>query len=488
MSDDTQMLAGTDPFGAPAPRAVRGKGKGSEYIDPAGIRRDRWDRPLLPHPHTGVVQPWTSVTTLAGTLADRYALGQWQQRTVALGMGLRHDLAAMAASLVTADPDSAKTQLQSIATDAMEAAGASVGRNMGNALHDLTDEFDRTADHGRRVDMVRRLAPSVANDLKAYAQTMEALGLQVRPDHIERMTVCLATQSAGTFDRLVLCPDGMYRIADLKTGQHADTYGYYELAQQLAQYANGEAVWRVTNQATGEGVWEDLQPAESMTIDRTMGLLIWLPAGGIDGVAHCEVRPVDLVNGLAAAQRSVFVRAERKASKAWVAAPLVPTGQPAPEPTIPGRLYADGMPEGYGQPPGNGEPLTTPPATGTAALASVREEYVELGYCGCVNCLAPDEDPAPWCDCRWDFDGLTDHDGPCKRKAHPVAECPVLAQRGRPSAQAATEALDSLLLQRIAGADLTALGGLAANPPPGWTDAHTAAAADRWTVLSAQVR
>lgn len=36
----------------------------------------------------------------------------------------------------------------------------------------------------------------------------------------------------------------------------------------------------------------------------------------------------------------------------------------------------------------------------------------------CVHMLEPDEDPAPWCDCRDDDDMARGHAGPCKRQAH----------------------------------------------------------------------
>jgi hypothetical protein len=36
----------------------------------------------------------------------------------------------------------------------------------------------------------------------------------------------------------------------------------------------------------------------------------------------------------------------------------------------------------------------------------------------CEHMLTPDEDPAPWCDCRSDDDMARGHAGPCKRQAH----------------------------------------------------------------------
>jgi hypothetical protein len=54
---------------------------------------------------------WTRVTTIANTLADRYALEQWAQRQIVYGLGVREDLYALAAS---STPDD-KAQLSQIA-------------------------------------------------------------------------------------------------------------------------------------------------------------------------------------------------------------------------------------------------------------------------------------------------------------------------------------------------------------------------------------
>lgn len=310
-----------DVFGAPAPRAVRGRGKGREYIDPAGIRRDRWDRPLLPDPDTGEVVPWTSVTTLAGTLSDRYALGQWQMRQVVIGMGMRHDLAALASSVNADDPDGARAELNGIADDAMEAAGSSKGRNLGSAMHDLVKAFNR-ADMAGRTDIVRRANPILAPGLKAYARALEEYGLRPLPDMVERMCVCNELRTAGTFDAAYECADGYVRIGDLKTGQKANLYGQYELAQQLALYANADYIWRVTDASTGAGVYEKVP----YQIDDLVGLQVWVPAGQ----GKCEIFLVDLSNGYHEALTAKNVRERRKAASRWVVPmPTLAQRQPA---------------------------------------------------------------------------------------------------------------------------------------------------------------
>jgi hypothetical protein len=40
----------------------------------------------------------------------------------------------------------------------------------------------------------------------------------------------------------------------------------------------------------------------------------------------------------------------------------------------------------------------------------------------CLECVAPDEDPAPWCDCQ--PSETCGGRGPCRRRAHEPARCP----------------------------------------------------------------
>lgn len=48
---------------------------------------------------------------------------------------------------------------------------------------------------------------------------------------------------------------------------------------------------------------------------------------------------------------------------------------------------------------------------------------------GCQECIEPDEDPAPWCDCRSDETCK----GPCRRRAHAAERCPQRAAVPPPS-------------------------------------------------------
>jgi hypothetical protein len=443
---------GESPFGAPARRAVRGRGRGREYIDPQGIRRDGWDRPILPDPVTGEVRSWVSVTTLARTQAEMYALNQWQQRMIVKGMGTRHDLAALAASTPLDD----KATLQDIAEQAKEAAGAGHGRNMGTALHAATQEFDMASLAGK-VEIFRRARPDIADDLRAYAKAKDALQLVVDPALTERMTVCRELECAGTFDRLIMCPDGVYRIADLKTGQKADEYGHYEMAQQFACYAHGEALWKVLDDATGEGVWEALPGP----IDPMIGLLIWLPSGR----AHCEIIPIDLSEGYHEALSSARTRQRRKAAKKWAGPPFYSSASsapPAPAPTL----------------------VDLPPVA-TRNVSDVAPEMPTMVTSADVAILEPQ--------CRAGCDLDVHRCGGCGAEVehgeYPCAECALVPARdhvrAHPGDNAARLVLDNLLIDRIKGAPTTtSLMTLASENAEYMTGDVQAAAAERWGALS----
>ena len=56
---------------------------------------------------------------------------------------------------------------------------------------------------------------------------------------VETFVVSDDVRAAGTFDRLVRCPDGRVRVADLKSGKSEADYPL-ATATQLATYANGK--------------------------------------------------------------------------------------------------------------------------------------------------------------------------------------------------------------------------------------------------------
>jgi len=251
----------------------------------ADTRRDRYGRYLLPDPETGKERPWTRITTVANTLADRYGLEQWAQRNTALGIGLRPDLYALAVSSTIDD----RTQLNKIVSQAQDAAKASSGANLGTALHRITERVDQGDD--------LNIPAEWEGDVDAYCQTLVDHHVTIDPGWIERIVINTHFGVAGTLDRLVtLSGQAAHTVADLKTGKHAVTYGTGEIAVQLALYATATHAWT--------GV--DFQPLPP--VDTNKALLIHLPVGQ----ATCTLHTVDIAAGLEAARIAFDVREWRK--------------------------------------------------------------------------------------------------------------------------------------------------------------------------------
>jgi len=248
-------------------------------------RRDKYGRYLLPDPVTGEVRPWTRATTLAKTLSDPWGLVDWKLRMAVKGVATRDDLRALASALPL---DTGKKQLNEVAQDAIEYAGGSSGRNMGTALHEWTAQSDRGE------------APEVPSpwdrDLEAYHAALKLYGVRTYASLVERIVCIPDLGIAGTFDRIVVWDPHAY-IADVKTGADL-SYGWLEIAVQLALYANATYIWNEGAQA-----WA---PAD--TVNREQGLVMHLPVGQ----ARCELFWVDLELGWAAVQLAVDVREWRK--------------------------------------------------------------------------------------------------------------------------------------------------------------------------------
>lgn len=195
------------------------------------IERDHYGRYLILTEDGLKNVPHTRATTVAKTLSDTYNLEQWGKRMAAIGLTRRPDLFARVASI---DPEDKKT-LNAVLEEAQEAAEASVGRNLGTALHSFTERLDRGD------DVSTTPAPWNA-DLVAYREEMVRAGVRIVPDMIERVVVCEALSVAGTFDRLVTIPgQDLPLVADLKTAK--EIFDWLQILIQLAIYAGADFIY-----------------------------------------------------------------------------------------------------------------------------------------------------------------------------------------------------------------------------------------------------
>lgn len=280
-----------------------------EFSDPAttqrddGIKFDRWKRYVLPHPDTGEEAHFTRVTTIASTLADTYGLNQWAKRNVARGMGLRTDLAAMAAA---ADPDTDKSTLAGIVEQAEAAAGAKRGANNGTAFHKFAERHDR----GEPLESMA-IPPAFAADVQGYAAALKSRSLRVVPDLMERIVYIAELGIVGTLDRVVSQPAGPthshpHAILDLKSGKDL-SYSWMEIAIQQACYAHATHMWEKASKS-----W-----VEMPSVDMSRALIAHSPIG----TGHTEIYGVDLIKGWTLAKASMQVRAWRKDTYSWLVAP-----------------------------------------------------------------------------------------------------------------------------------------------------------------------
>lgn len=263
------------------------------------IPRDRWQRPLITPPDGGDPVPYTRVSTMAKALDDQTNLMAWKARKTAEGLVRRPDLLTrVAGAIANGNPDTdwpVKKALNTVVSEACEAAGASKGSSAGTGFHSLTEAIDRgleplfvpDADRARLDDYRRAMEPYRVLDVECF----------IVNDDI---------RAAGTFDRLVMCPDGKARVADLKSGKSEADYPL-ATTMQIATYAHG---WRYD---PTDGYRTPLHP----DLDLSTGLLIHLPPSG-----GCTVIPLDLDRGWEAVQLAATVH---HTVRRWKPADLIRT-------------------------------------------------------------------------------------------------------------------------------------------------------------------
>ena len=269
-------------------------------------KRDRWGRYMFRG------QAHTRATTFAKSASSTHALSEWRERMVVLGLTMRRDLLAMAhGKNVKRD----RAELNSIASQAKDAAGVKVAANLGTAYHAFSERLD--AGLMRLEDVPEEYRHRLAE----YQRAVAAHGLVTRPEWIERSTAVRADQVAaelpvgGTLDRIFQLPNGELVIGDLKTGSDL-SYGWGEIAVQLAVYAHGVNTHGLFDWNTD--TWEQM-PAPGGRVRTDYGIVIHLPADG----SGCTLYRIDLTAGWRRAQVCGQVMAMQK-SKDKLATEMFP--------------------------------------------------------------------------------------------------------------------------------------------------------------------
>lgn len=207
-----------------------------------------------------------------------------------------------------------KKALNVIADDVFEIGGGREKATKGTDIHALTELYDREG-IGAVGDLLTagEITPADMADVEAYADAMRKLGAKIVER--ERVVVNDALKVAGRLDivAMVKLPAlhdpktgevirpaesrARRRVIDVKTGKIE--YGIGKLAQQLEMYAG----------STGYDL--ETHEREDLKLDRTVGLVIHLPAGS----GQATVRVVDLVAGRKGNKLAGEVRAWRNEGK-----------------------------------------------------------------------------------------------------------------------------------------------------------------------------
>lgn len=235
------------------------------------IRNGRY---YVPGPD-GVERSYTRITNHAKELASLYGVHHWEQRLLAHGIGLRPDLAAIAASIPVDD----KKAWPSVIEDALKAGGRDVAANQGTALHGfcaglLTGSL-QWAD----------VLPEYREDVEAYFRELKRVGLRQVPELTEVTVRNDDYDTVGTLDTGLMDHEGALVVGDIKTGAKLDL-AQLSFAIQLALYAR--ARWMLSN-----GV---MVPAPQWRTD--YAIVIHVPHGSGQAFSH----RVNLDIGYAAAR------------------------------------------------------------------------------------------------------------------------------------------------------------------------------------------
>lgn len=234
--------------------------------------RDRYDRPLIIPAAGGKLEPYTRVSTFAGSLDDAGGLITWKARMTALGIARHEDLAAMCAGLAYGDKELDEHIETAICRVDDKAA-------WGTAVHSLTEP-----------DPSPYVPERMAADVASYHQALADHEL-VCVDS-ERFVVNDTLKVAGTFDGIYTHPTLGRLVGDKKTGKLKGC----SVAVQLFCYASAV------------GYDSDSGERTSLDVRTDVGLLFHIPKGE----GRTDVYLVDLVAGERAAKAAAWVREWRK--------------------------------------------------------------------------------------------------------------------------------------------------------------------------------
>ena len=279
----------------PLPAIPRHGGTGAPWIwnedaDPEAVKA--WDdsRRTKKKP-TKMGRFYTRTTTFVDAIDDKKMLYDWKARNTLLGIA--KDDSIIQAVREVEDPDSSEGRqaLNRLSERAQKTVDADMGAKQGDALHKITEDHHTKGDPGF-------VPPFLEPAFEAYLKLME--GFEVV--ECETFVVIDDYGVAGTFDRLMLTPDGKLVIGDLKSGRV--DFGLAKMGRQVAGYSRGKRYCPFTFKRT---------PLEfnGMTVDQELGYIIHVPIEKKAG-EQAQMIPMDLNAGWAEWPLCQQIREARK--------------------------------------------------------------------------------------------------------------------------------------------------------------------------------
>lgn len=212
-----------------------------------------------------------SVTAVAKVPEDTYNIDRWQKRMVAIGLAMSPHLLES----VAAHKDD-KSKLNDLCEMAQVAAGTDQASERGTTAHRITELVDGG------VDFIP--TPTALRVAERWTALLEAAGIEIVSDLMERVIVYPKERICGKFDRMArVLPDGaiaqaypdlagMLATTDLKTGSGAISYPSSVLTQ-LALYANAPRLAGAWDGLDGETTKFEPLPAD---LNRDHGIIVHL--------------------------------------------------------------------------------------------------------------------------------------------------------------------------------------------------------------------
>ncbi len=212
-----------------------------------------------------------SITTVAKIPDDTYNLDQWRKREVVRGIAFEPALIERAA----AHHDD-RDQLNRIAEEALAVAKTHHKAERGTAAHRITE----------RVDLGELIidTPLARAVQTAWTKALDAAGLTILPEYVERIVVYPDRKIAGRFDRIARRrSDHQLVVVDLKTGTGAIRYPH-STAIQLAMYANAPLL--VGPLEDGVATSTEKMP----DVDKRWAYIIHMPSDAVVAVHKIDIR------------------------------------------------------------------------------------------------------------------------------------------------------------------------------------------------------